>query len=99
MITVTEAQIWTIIGVLSATIVGMVTFGFTMLLRVLRAEIGGLRSEISGLRGEFGAEIGGLRGELRAEMRGGFERIETRLDAMDRDVNALMKHTFGLDRE
>jgi len=114
VITVTEPQVWTIIGVLSASIVGMVTFGFTMLLRVIRAEIGGLRnelrgelqSEVGGLRAELQSEVGGLRtelqselGALRAEMRAGFERIDTRLDTMDRDINALMKHTFGIDRE
>ncbi|MFD4421218.1 hypothetical protein ACFWN7_06915 [Agromyces sp. NPDC058484] len=41
------------------------------------------------------SEIGGLRGEivsLRNEM-------NTRIDALARDVQALVKHTFGLDRD
>jgi hypothetical protein len=80
VITLDEAQIWSIIGVLAATIVGMVTFGFAMLLRTMRAEI---RSAVGGLAGET---------------RSGFARVETRLDAMDRDINALMKRSFGIDR-
>jgi hypothetical protein len=42
-----------------------------------------LRSEIGGLRGE----ISGLRAEMTA-----------RIDNLDRDVQALVKHTFGIDR-
>jgi len=37
------------------------------------------------------SEVSGLRAEIRA--------INDRLDHLDRDVNALMKHTFGIDRE
>lgn len=32
---------------------------------------------------------------LRAEVR----TIHQRIDVLDRDVNALMKHTFGIDRD
>ncbi|MBT2484747.1 MULTISPECIES: hypothetical protein [unclassified Microbacterium] len=41
------------------------------------------------------AEIGGLRGELTAR----FDAVDTRIDGLDRDVQALVKRTFGLDRE
>ena len=36
------------------------------------------------------AEIGVLRADI--------QRLETRLDNLDRDVQALMRHTFGIDR-
>ncbi|WP_022888805.1 hypothetical protein [Agromyces italicus] len=42
-----------------------------------------IRSEIGGLRGEILAEIG---------------VVSRRIDALDRDVQALVKHTFGIDR-
>ena len=70
MITLNEPQIWTIVGVLAATIVGMVTFGFTMLIRVVRVEIQSLRGEMN-----------------------------VKFSNLDRDVNAIMKHLFGIDRE
>lgn len=68
----TEPQTWTVIGAVIALMFSMLTIVSTLLIRVVRAEIGGVRGEIAGLRGE----IGGL----------------------DRDVRALVKHTFGLDR-
>lgn len=40
------------------------------------------------------AEISGLD----AKMQGRFDRLEQRVDGLDRDVQSLVKHTFGLDR-
>lgn len=73
----TEPQIWTMIGAFIATTIGMMTIVSTLFVRVLRAEIGGLREE----------------------MRGRFEAVGARIDGLDRDVQALVKRTFGLDRE
>lgn len=73
----TEPQIWTMIGAFIATTIGMMTIVSTLFVRVLRAEIGGLREE----------------------MRDRFEAVGARIDGLDRDVQALVKRTFGLDRE
>lgn len=73
----TEPQIWTMIGAFIATTIGMMTIVSTLFVRVLRAEIGGLREE----------------------MRGRFEAVGVRIDGLDRDVQSLVKRTFGLDRE
>jgi len=82
-----DAQVWTTIGVLGATLVGMITLVVTLLMRTMRAEFGAIRAEFGAIRAEFGA--------IRAE----FARVHDRLDHLDRDVNALMKHSFGVDRE
>lgn len=84
MIILDDAQVWTTIGVLGATLVGMITLVVTLLMRTMRAEFGAIRAE-------FGAEFGAIRAE--------FARVHDRLDHLDRDVNALMKHSFGVDRE
>lgn len=116
-----DAQIWTMIGAFTALMFGMLTIVSTLFIRVLRAEIGGLRGEflgeISGLRGElrgeisglrseirgeFRAEIGELRGEiggLRGEMNARFDTTDTKLAGLDVEVHALVKHTFGYDRD
>lgn len=73
----TEPQIWTMVGAFIATTIGMMTIVSTLFVRVLRAEIGGLREE---MRDRFGA-------------------VGARIDGLDRDVQALVKRTFGLDRE
>lgn len=77
MIALTEPQTWTMIGAFTALMFGMMTMVSTLFVRVLRAEIGGLRSE----------------------MNARFEVVGTRIDGLDRDVQALVKRTFGLDRE
>jgi hypothetical protein len=83
-----DAQIWTMIGAFTALMIGMLTVISTLFVRVVRAEIGGLRSEMNG-------QIGGLRNEMNAR----FDAVNLRMDGLDRDVQALVKRTFGLDRE
>ncbi len=68
----------------------------------LRAEVGG---ELGALRVQMGGELGALRAELlgetgalRAELRGEIGKLLDRIDTLDRDVQALVKHTFGIDR-
>ena len=77
MIAMTEPQIWTMIGAFAALMFGMMTMVSTVFIRVLRAELGGLR----------------------AEMNSRFEIVGHRIDGLDRDVQALVKSNFGLDRE
>jgi hypothetical protein len=94
VLTMTEPQVWALIGVFAAALFGMFTIVSTLFVRVIRAEI-------SGLRGEFNGQFSGLRGEfdgLRGEMNGRFDALEQHVDGLDRDVQALVKHTFGLDR-
>lgn len=90
-----DPQIWTMIGAFTALMLGVLTLMSTMFVRVLRSEIGGLRSEMR-------AELGGLRAEMNARFEAvdaRFNTIDVRMDGIDRDVQALVKRTFGLDRE
>ena len=105
----TDPQIWTMIGAFTALMLGVLTVVSTLFVRVVRAEIGGLR-------GEIGGEMRGLRHEINARFEAVDARFEavdarfdivnaridavhTRIDGLDRDVQALVKRTFGLDRE
>lgn len=63
-------------GVFTGLYLGTMTLVSTLLTRVVRTEIGGLRGE----------------------MNDRFETVNTRIDGIDRDVQVLVKHTFGLDR-
>ncbi|KQZ25370.1 hypothetical protein [Microbacterium sp. Root553] len=90
-----DAQIWTMIGCFTALMFGMLTVVSTLFIRVVRAEIGGLRGEVGGLRGEMNAQIGGLRNEMNAR----FDAVNSRIDGLDRDMQAVVKRTFGLDRD
>jgi hypothetical protein len=84
MIALTEPQTWTMIGAFTALMFGMMTVVSTLFTRVLRAEIGGLRAEMSSRFDTVDAR---------------FETVGVRIDGLDRDVQALVKRNFGLDRE
>ena len=90
-----DAQIWTMIGAFTALMFGMLTVVSTLFVRVVRAEIGGLRSEMNGQLGGLRSEMNGRFGEVNAR----FDAMNARIDGLDRDVQALIKRTFGLDRE
>jgi HAMP domain-containing protein len=91
----------------------LVSYAFVRILRTeigalrseiggVRTEIGGVRTEIGGLRTEVRTEIGSLRTELRTEIaavRTEIGALGRRIDGLDRDVQALMRHTFGINRE
>lgn len=59
-------------------------FGMITLMSTMFVRI--IRTEI----GSVGTEIGSVRTEIQG--------IHHRLDRLDADVNALMKHAFGIDR-
>ncbi|HEY9498841.1 MAG TPA: hypothetical protein VIQ78_07450 [Terrimesophilobacter sp.] len=95
MIEFTEPQIWTMIGVFTALMFGMLTLVSTLFVRVVRSEVGGLRGELLG-------EIGGLRAEMRARFEAvdaRFDAVHVKIDGLDRDVQLLMRREFGIDRE
>ncbi|MCZ4299937.1 MULTISPECIES: hypothetical protein [Microbacterium] len=83
-----DAQIWTMIGSFTVLMFSTLTVVSTLFVRIVRSEIAGLRTEMNG-------QIGGLRTEMNAR----FDTVNTRIDALDRDVQAIVKRTFGLDRE
>lgn len=75
MLTLNEPQIWTIIGVMSAALIGMLTLSHTALVRVIRAEIGGVNARIDGVEKSLSARL---------------DSMNMRIDNLDRDVQFLM---------
>ena len=97
-----DPQVWTLIGVFAAVMLGGMTLMTTMMNRVVRAEIGGLRNEMNGrfdgmrgemngLRGEMSAEMNGLRGEMNAR----FDTVDHKIETLDKEVAALAKKVWG----
>lgn len=87
----TEPQTWTIIGAFIALMFGMLTVVSTLFIRVVRAEIGGLRNEMAARFDAVDTRFAMVNTRIDA--------VNTRIDGLDRDVQALVKRTFGLDRE
>ena len=90
----TEPQVWTLIGVFAAGMFGTITLISTIFLRTMQNGFDGVRTE---MRNEFAS--------VRTEMRSEFANVRTeigavhgRIDHLDRDVNAIYRHLFGIDR-
>jgi len=81
-----DPQIWTLIGVFAAAVLGGFTVVITSLARVIRAEVGGLRAELRG-------EIRGLRGEL-GGIHARLDSLEKRFDHLDHDVQSITAHLW-----
>lgn len=101
----TEPQVWTLIGVFAAGTFGTITLISTMFLRTMQNGFDGVRTEMrnefasvrtefrnefASVRTETGSEFAGIRTEIRA--------LHGRIDHLDRDVNAIYHHLFGIDR-
>jgi len=105
MLGMTEPQVWTLIGVFAAGMFGTITLISTMFLRTMQNGFDGVRtemrnefasvrtefrSEFASVRTETGSEFAGVRTEIRA--------VHERMDHLDRDVSAIYRHIFGIDR-
>ena len=99
----TEPQVWVLIGVFSAAILGMVGIVTTSFNRTLTASIEGLRDMMNAkfeaieVRFEaIDARFEAIDARFRAvEVR--FEALSAKLESMDRDIQALSRHVFGTD--
>ncbi|MPS76004.1 hypothetical protein [Microbacterium sufflavum] len=98
MESVDAAQIWTMIGAFTALMCGTLTVMSTMFVRVLRSEVGGLRNEMNGRFDAVDARFATVDARFDA-VDARFDAVHTRIDGLDRDMQALVKRTFGLDRD
>ncbi|QNA93808.1 MULTISPECIES: hypothetical protein [unclassified Microbacterium] len=90
----TEPQVWTLIGVFAAGMFGTLTLMSTMFLRTMQNGFDGVRTEMrnefASVRTESASEFAGVHTEIRA--------MHERIDHLDRDVSAIYRHIFGIDR-
>lgn len=102
-----EPQVWTLIGVFAASMVGMITVMTQLMMRTLSAKFDTVNERIDGLRTEMVLRFDSVEGRMdrlenrmdrlenrmdRLETR--VERIEKRVDDIDRDVQAISKRVF-----
>ncbi len=94
MLGMTEPQVWTLIGVFAAGMFGTITLISTMFLR-------GMQDGFDSMRREFSSEFASVRAEARGEfatVRAEIQSVHGRIDHLDRDVNAIYRHLFDVDR-
>ena len=105
MLGMTEPQVWTLIGVFAAGMFGTITLISTMFLRTMQNGFDGVRTEMqnefASVRTEMRSEFASVRTEMRSEfanVRTEIGAVHGRIDHLDRDVNAIYRHLFGIDR-
>ena len=76
----TEPQVWTLIGVFTTIVIGMLTVVSNSFVRVMRAEFRRLDEKVDGLRVVMDAR---------------FSSVERSLDGLDRDVDGLTRRMLG----
>ena len=80
-----DAQIWTLLGVFAAIMLGGMTLMTTLLTRTLNAAIGGVNSRIDGLEGNLNGRIDGVHARidgLSGEMRASFTAVDARFEVL-----------------
>ena len=88
-----DPQIWTLLGLFAALMLGGMTLMTTLLMRSMTAAINGVHGRIDGVNGRIDgvqARIDGLAAEMNAK----FETVYVKLEHLDRDVTALSKKVF-----
>ena len=105
MLGMTEPQVWTLIGVFAAAMFGTMTLMSTMFLRTMQNGFDSVRTEFrnefASVRTEFRNEFASVRAESGSEfanVRTEIRAIHDRIDHLDRDVSAIYRHIFGIDR-
>jgi hypothetical protein len=105
MLGMNEPQIWTLIGVFAAGMFGTITLMSTMFVRMMQNGFDSVRkefkSEFASVRTEFRSEFANVRMELKSDLasvRTEIQAVNGRIDHLDRDLNAVYRHLFGIDR-
>jgi hypothetical protein len=88
MLLVTEPQVWTLIGVFSAALLGMVTFSHTHLVRVIRAEVDRIETK-------FDAKLDAVETKFGAKLDAVEARLSAKIDGLDKDITAINRHIRG----
>jgi hypothetical protein len=88
----TEPQVWTLIGVFTAIMLGGMTLMTTLLTRAIDGRLEGLEGRFHGrfeaMDSRFDAMNSKFEG-LRAEMNARFDAVDVKVSALDKDVAAL----------
>jgi len=101
----TDPQVWTLIGVFAAIMLGAMSLMTTLIMRSTTVAIGGLRNEMvarfMGVDAQFAAmdakfvAMDAKFEALEATVDARLETINVKLEHLDRDVTVLMRRAWG----
>ncbi|MCC7128182.1 MAG: hypothetical protein IT192_05130 [Microbacteriaceae bacterium] len=106
---VNDPQIWTLLGIFAAVMLGGMTLMTTLLSRAMTAAIAGVNARIDGLAGEMRAGFAAVDARFEAvdarfaAVDARFEAVEkvmnTRFELLDRDISAISRKAFGIPED
>ena len=83
-----DPQIWTLLGVFAAIMLGGMTLMTTLLTRTMAAGFKGVDAKFEAVDAKFDA--------VEKTMNAKFETVNVKLEHLDRDISALSKKVFGV---
>lgn len=86
-----DPQVWTLIGVFAAIMLGGMTLMTTLINRATTNAVGALDAKIQGLGGEMNARFDAIHTEMNAR----FDTVNTKIEHLDRDVTVLIRRAWG----
>lgn len=87
--TMNEPQVWTLIGVFGAALLGGFTLVTTHFGRVVRAEIGRLEGTLTGQIEALDGKLSGQIEALDAHLNSRIDTLDHRFDTLDKEVSNL----------
>ncbi|QTV79967.1 hypothetical protein [Microbacterium sp. NIBRBAC000506063] len=97
-----EPQIWVLIGVFSALMLGGFTLSTTLMMHSMRSSIGGVRDAMTAGFTAVDAKFAAVDAKfesLERTMDARFDAVNIKLEHLDRDVTALSRKVFGISSE
>jgi hypothetical protein len=101
VIELTEPQVWVLIGVFATAMFGMIGIVTSSFNRTLVAAIGGVEAKIGGVEAKIGgveAEIRGLRETMDAKFTAMDVKFTSKLEVLDKDIQALTRRAYGAEQ-
>lgn len=92
-----DPQVWTLIGVFAAAILGGITLLTTQLNRTIIAGFKAIDARFVTVEKTMDAKFDAVDAKFDA-VDAKFDAVHVKLDHLDRDVSALSKRVFGIDR-
>lgn len=93
----TEPQVWTLIGVFAAIMLGGLTLSTTLLMNVIRAGFRGVDARFEAVDSRFEA-VDARFESIETKFDAKFEIVNVKLEQLDRDMTAVHRRIFGIDR-
>lgn len=90
-----DPQIWTLIGVFTAAVLGGMSLMVTLITRATSAQIAALGSQLTGEIRALDGRVTGQIASLDSRFSARFDTVDVRFEVLDKEVAGLAKRMWG----